>query len=84
MAALSIAVLGPASWPAIAVPLLFGRVRLVISVTPAIRVRIIELADGFVTIAGRRVSLGFLVARLCSRVALLVVAAIALAGLIGG
>jgi hypothetical protein len=83
-AALILAVLSPASWPAIAVPLLFGVFRLLISVTPAVRVRIIDLADRFVTIAGRSVSVGFLVARLCSRVVLLLVAALALAGVLGG
>jgi hypothetical protein len=82
-AALILAVLSPVSWPAIAAPLLFGVCRLLISVIPAVRARIIDVADRFVTIAGRNVSVGFLAARLCSRVALLVVAALALAGMLG-
>jgi hypothetical protein len=81
-AALILAVLSPASWPAIAAPLLFGLSRVVISVTPGVRDRILDRADRFVTIAGREVSVGFLVARLCSRVVLLAVAAVALASVL--
>lgn len=82
-AALIIAACCPAAWPAVAAPLLFGLARLVMSVTPAVRTQIIGAADSFVRIAGREVSAGFLVARLCSRVALIAAAAIAVAGLAG-
>jgi hypothetical protein len=83
-ASLALAVLNPASWPVVAVPITFGTGRLIVTAIPGIRRGIVERAQLTLEIAGRTIPAGALIARVCSRVALLGVFLGAMIGVIHG
>jgi hypothetical protein len=83
-ASLALAVLNPASWPVVAVPITFGTGRVIVTAIPGIRRGIIDKAQLTLEIAGRTIPVGMLIARVCSRVTLLAVFLGTLIGVIRG
>jgi len=83
-ASLALAVLNPASWPVVAVPITFGTGRLMIIAIPGIRRGIVDKAQVTLEIAGRTIPTGMLIARVSSRVTLLGIFLGAVIGVIRG